>query len=343
MDDRSEPENIPSRPTESIDPAELPRRTFRLFFFRGLGVLLPTVLTIWLLVLAFDFVSEKIADPINRGVRHLVVYTLPWPKATDRHYEQAIEVFQISEKYASNRAEWKAYAGPQIDMMGKARWEQVKDEQMRHWLSQQSWYPRLARRLALEQRWDNIQIFGYPVMNLVGLVIAVFAIYFAGLFLGSYLGRRLYRRGEDVFKRTPVFKQVYPHVKQVTDFFVGDDDKKKLKFDTVVAVEYPRKGMWSLGLVTGDTLQTIQNAAGEECMTVFIPSSPTPFTGYVVTVPKRETIQLNITIDDALRFSVSGGVIVPESQLIKHAEKPADRDPKAPASSADTRSNGQNG
>ena len=115
--------------------------------------------------------------------------------------------------------------------------------------------------------------------------------------------------------RVPVFRAVYPYVKQVTDFLVGSGEPKT-HFSDVVAVEYPRKGLWSVGLVTGDTMATIQDQADQSCITVFVPSSPTPFTGYVITVPKDDTIDLPITIDQALRFTVSGGVIIPPSQVI---------------------------
>ncbi len=341
MDDTRESVSDTDNSSQPTQDTPHPRRTFRMFFFRGLGVLLPSILTIWLLVLAFNFVTEKIADPINRGIRYLVVYTTDWPTATKNNYEEAIDTFNKTDRYQAERAQWQVIVNDRAELAGQAWTEAEQQQQKRLWLDKQTWYHRLARQVALKNRWESVTVFGYPPMNLVGLVVAVFVMYFAGLFLGSYFGKRIYKRGEDVLKRTPVFKQVYPHVKQVTDFFVGDEEKKKLKFDTVVAVEYPRKGLWSLGLVTGDTLQTIQNSAGEQCMTVFIPSSPTPFTGYVVTVPKRDTIQLNISIDDALRFTVSGGVIVPESQLIHHTGQLPERGGKAPTAAAVT-ANGEN-
>ena len=94
----------------------------------------------------------------------------------------------------------------------------------------------------------------------------------------------------------------------------------KVSFNRVVAVEYPRKGLWSVGLVTGNTMQTIQREAEGSCLTVFIPSSPTPFTGYVITVPEKDTIDLSVTIEEALRFTVSGGVIVPDAQVIPEGQ-----------------------
>ena len=83
-----------------------------------------------------------------------------------------------------------------------------------------------------------------------------------------------------------------------------------------MAIPYPRKGIWSLGLVTGAGFSHIGQAAKEEFLTVFIPSSPTPITGYVVHVKKGDAIDLPISIEEALRFTVSGGVIVPDHQAL---------------------------
>jgi hypothetical protein len=81
----------------------------------------------------------------------------------------------------------------------------------------------------------------------------------------------------------------------------------------VVLVQYPRKGIWTIGLHTGGAIRKIDDMIGE-CVTVFIPSSPTPFTGYTIIVPKEDVIDAPLTIDEALRFVVSGGVLVPEHQ-----------------------------
>ena len=260
------------------------RSNFRQFFLRGLGILLPTVLTIWILVAVFQFVDQKIAQPINTGVQELILLG-PWPEVTTE---------QISDHERSltpeQRAQWRA-AGLQPEHLEKG-----------------------ARRAELKREWNRFAIGSFILTDLIGLLIAIILIYIVGAVLGSMIGRGIYQRLEAWFRRLPVVKAVYPHVKQVTDFLFGDE--KKLKFNNVVAVQYPRKGIWSLGLLTGDTMQRIQDQVGERCVTVFIPSSPTPFTGYVITVPAADCVDLAISIDDALRFVVSGGVIVPDSQLI---------------------------
>jgi uncharacterized membrane protein len=265
-----------------------PMRSFRHFFFRGLGILLPTVLTIWILVAVYQFVATRIASPINRGVQELVVRATPWPQV----YEA--ELVEVREHLPEAR---------------RQAWLQAGGTQNPDWIRIE------AKRVKLQKWWDQ-----FYVMDLIGLIIAIVLIYMVGAFVGSYLGNRLYARGEELMGRVPVFKQVYPHVKQVVEFFFGDRTKR-LQFNRVVAVQYPRKGLWSLGLVTGDTMRSIQDKAGADCMTVFVPSSPTPFTGYVITVPKTDTVELDISIDDALRFTVSGGVIVPQAQLIQRHDR----------------------
>ena len=104
---------------------------------------------------------------------------------------------------------------------------------------------------------------------------------------------------------------MYPYVKQVVDFFFSDE--RPIKFNRVVAVEYPRKGIWSVGFLTGDSLPSIQTKLGES-VTVFVPSSPTPFTGYTITIRREDIIELPLTVEEAIRFAVSGGVLVPDHQ-----------------------------
>jgi len=149
-------------------------------------------------------------------------------------------------------------------------------------------------------------------MDLIGLVVAIIMVYFAGRLLGGYFGRRIYRRLESTIISIPGVKQVYPYVKQIVDFLFGED--RQVGFERVVVVEYPRKGIWSIGLLTGQAMKTVAERAGDS-VTVFIPSSPTPFTGYTITLPRSEVYDLPITIDEALRFVVSGGVLLPSHQI----------------------------
>ncbi len=235
---------------------------FKRFFLRGLVVLLPTVLTLWIVVKAYQFVDHQIAKPINAGLQLGVV------KAA-RLWEPLQKQFGSADVIAGNVEEW---------------WND-------------RWY-----------------------MRFIGLIVAIVAVYIVGRLLGGFFGRQIYRKIETVITTLPIFKQVYPHVKQIVDFLFSDD--KRAKFNRVVMVQYPRKGVWSIGFLTGNTLRSIADRAGD-AVTVFIPSSPTPFTGYTITVPRREALEVPISVDEALRFTISGGVLVPGHQVIGPEDTPA--------------------
>ncbi len=268
---------------------------FKLFFLRGLAILLPSVLTLWILVMAYRFVETYVAEPINAGIRTGVLYVVP-------------RAFEDGELPA-----WFKVEPSQIERANAQRVNQglrpLSEGAMRTELRGQQF------RAVWDQHW---------YLRVVGLIVAVILIYFAGLLLGGFIGRRLYMRVEQGFARIPLFKSVYPHVKQVVDFLFAQDERKPA-FQNVVLVEYPRKGIWTVGLMTGASMKDIEATAAGDCVTIFIPSSPTPFTGYTITVRKEDTIELPITIDEALRFVVTGGVLVPERQAVSEEQLEARR------------------
>ena len=216
---------------------------FRRFFVRGLAAVLPTVLTVVIIIYVFRFVQGKIGNYINAGVIYLLT--------------------KVQGVWDETQL-WSAWS--------------------RHWYLQG-----------------------------VGFVLAIVGIYFIGRFVASFVGRAVWGMVERALIRTPVIKQIYPNLKQVTDFFFRE---RRVEFSRVVAVEYPRKGIWSLGLVTGPGMRTLGETLGSQLLTVFIPSSPTPVTGYTITVRRDEVIDLPLSIDEALRFTVSGGVVVPPAQAL---------------------------
>lgn len=150
--------------------------------------------------------------------------------------------------------------------------------------------------------------------KVTGIFVAIIGVCFIGAFLASFVGKRLWRLVERMFSKIPLIKKVYPYIKQITDFLLA---KKKLSFNKVVALQYPRKGVWSVGMVTGNGIKKIREAFTQEFLTVFVPTSPTPFTGYVIMTPKDETIELDMSIEEALRFTISGGVITPSEQAFQ--------------------------
>jgi len=112
--------------------------------------------------------------------------------------------------------------------------------------------------------------------------------------------------------RIPLIRAIYPAVKQVTDFLLAEK-KQTFEGSRVVAVHARGPNVWSIGLVTGGGLRPLNEAVSEEMVTVFIPSSPTAFSGYVVVVPRDAVVELPLTVEEAMRMLVSGGVITPQA------------------------------
>ncbi|MCD4825921.1 MAG: DUF502 domain-containing protein [Phycisphaerae bacterium] len=223
---------------------------FKRSFFRGLAAILPTVLTLALIVWVFSKIQDYFGRYINEGAIWLT------------------------------RIIW-------VKIIGMTDEDQIS---------------RLTADIT--QFWDHYLFW-------VGFLLAVFGVYVFGRFLTSYFGRYLYRAAERGIIQLPVIKQIYPSVKQVTDFLLTE---RKMEYSKVVAVEYPRKDIWSIGLVTSSGMRTINETVGSDLLTIFIPSSPTPVTGYTITVRREDVIDLPISIDEALRFTISGGVIQPSNQ-----------------------------
>lgn len=266
---------------------------FRLFFFRGLGVLLPSVLTLWILIYAALFVQSSVAEPINAGMRQVVISVLPQIVDQDKLPNWFIVTPEQIEQLKAERRRTARPLLAEAELKASAQARNV-----------QEWW---------NKRW---------YLRILGLVVAIVLIYLTGRVLGGLIGRRVYARVENFFQRLPVVAQIYPHVKQVVEvFFGGGDGEERIKFNRVVLVEYPRRGIWTVGLLTGESMRQIEKSMGDEGVTVFIPSSPTPFTGYTITVPRDEAIDLPITIDEALRFVVSGGVLVPPREIPEYVQR----------------------
>ena len=168
--------------------------------------------------------------------------------------------------------------------------------------------PHLNVTLQIEPANLEVVLIGVAIF-----LIAIILIYFVGFFATSFLGRKIWGAFESLWINFPFIKQIYPYAKQITDFVLSE---KRRKFTYVAAIQYPRKGVYSIGFITGDSMRTINKDSGKRMVSVFIPSSPTPFTGYVVAVPYDEIIPLPITVDQAMRYTVSGGVITPPGELV---------------------------
>ena len=126
------------------------------------------------------------------------------------------------------------------------------------------------------------------------------------------LGRVFWSLFEESLGRLPIVRAVYAPVKQVTDYMFRENEPQ---FSRVVAIEYPRRGIWTIAFVTGDGLLDVQKVSGEPMLTVLFPTCPTPIAGNTKIVARRETIDLPMSIDQAFQYILSFGVVLPDEQI----------------------------
>ncbi|HVN66973.1 MAG TPA: DUF502 domain-containing protein, partial [Candidatus Sulfotelmatobacter sp.] len=131
----------------------------------------------------------------------------------------------------------------------------------------------------------------------------------SGYFGSLIFGARLFKLGEQLLSRVPIIKGIYSAAKQVNDVIFAQ--KGAEEFRKACIVEYPRKGLWSIGFVTSDAAAEIEVKAKEKMINVFIANTPTPATGFLIMVPAREVILLDMKIEDAFKYVISGGVLKP--------------------------------
>jgi uncharacterized membrane protein len=152
------------------------------------------------------------------------------------------------------------------------------------------------------------------LVQLIGVALAVLLVYLVGLLVGNLIGRTIWRLAETAVMRIPLVRAIYPAVKQVTDFVLAERNAQ-FESSQVVAVQPHTGGIWSIGLVTGPGLRSLSDAVGGEMVTVFIPSTPTAFSGYMVVVPRESVVELPLKVEEAMRLLVSGGVITPGTSM----------------------------
>jgi len=142
----------------------------------------------------------------------------------------------------------------------------------------------------------------------VGLLIVLAFLILVGMFAAGFLGRFMVRLGEGIVNRMPVIRSVYNALKQIFETVLANQSNA---FREVVMIEYPRRGLWALGFITGTTEGEVQNITADEMVNVFLPTTPNPTSGFLLFVPRRDLIRLNMTVEDGIKMVVSGGIVTP--------------------------------
>ncbi len=279
---------------------------------RGLAVLMPPLLTLVLFVWAWKTIDGYIFSPIEATLRHGIVFFVADIRDEKGINEEiaSIQDGQSRVVHDGDHVIFQSSTGPMVKVNKTyIPWEIVDrveqnpgDEKP---TTAKAYYHRYVQLRYLQRQY------------IIPLFVALFiiALYLIGKLFAAGAGKMAWSYIESLINRVPIIRNVYSSVKQVTDFAFSESE---IQYTRVVAVQYPRKGVWSMGFVTGESFLDIRTAANEPVLSVLMPTSPMPATGFTITVPKSETIDLNITIDQAIQFCVSCGVVIPPHQQVRN-------------------------
>jgi uncharacterized membrane protein len=153
-------------------------------------------------------------------------------------------------------------------------------------------------------------VFGFRVPGL-GLVLTAAVVLATGMIVTNLFGRQLIRLGETILARIPVVRSVYSSVKQVTETLFSNSGRS---FRKVVLVPYPHPASWSLAFLTGEGTNEMRRKTGAELISVFIPTTPNPTSGFFLLFPRKDVIELDISVDDGLKMLLSVGVVQPKER-----------------------------
>jgi uncharacterized membrane protein len=150
---------------------------------------------------------------------------------------------------------------------------------------------------------DTLLPFHIPGLGVIATVILVFL---CGIMVKSYIGNMIIAWGESLFHKIPVIRNIYEGTKQVVDSMFIHKNKR---FQKVVLVAFPHPGSYALGFVTGTALECLTNNIDGSYVNVFVPTTPNPTSGYLVIVPEQELIGVNMSVEDAITYIISCGIV----------------------------------
>lgn len=267
--------------------------------WRGAAVILPPLLTVVIIIWVVTTVNSYIFQPLTGVIRDAFFLALADIRTSsslppDVRGKASPEVM-INGKAFVRMASGKYIPKEVVDYLNEELGPGNVPSQ-----------PTEAYRLYIQQRYLKPHL---VLPFLIALLVLV--LYLLGKFVTARVGRAAWFQVENLFSRLPFVRSVYGAVKQVSDFLLA---QRTVEFSRVVAVEWPRRGIWSIGLVTSESFEQLHKKAGRPILSVFIPTSPAPMTGFTVNVPVEDTVDLGISIDQAIQYIVSCGVVVPHAQ-----------------------------
>lgn len=277
---------------------------------RGLAVVMPPLLTIVLFIWAWKTIETYILLPVESFARNVIVWsineTIPDTEAQRMVAAGEAKFIQNADAPPSRltRNDGQNFSAIRNEWLPAEVVEYVeKSPEGEAARTGRDYYQSYVRQRYLQRHLVLPALFA----------LFIFVLYLVGKLLAAGVGKLLWISFERLINKIPLIRNVYSSVKQVTDFAFNPNEQA-IKVTRIVAIQYPRIGIWSMGFLTNnDSMPVAVEVAGEPMVNVLMPTSPMPATGFTIMVPRSQTVDLNITVDQAIQFCVSCGVVSPTS------------------------------
>jgi len=146
----------------------------------------------------------------------------------------------------------------------------------------------------------------------ISFAVTFILVFFIGLLVTNFVGRKVFDWVEMLFEKMPFISGIYKSIRKLTNLFLSGGESK---FKSVVLIEYPRKGIYSIAFVTSKSSRAIKSITNDKMLNIFVPTTPNPTSGYLIMVPESDVKYLDISVDDALKIIFSAGLMPPEGEL----------------------------
>ena len=170
------------------------------------------------------------------------------------------------------------------------------------------WINQVTSKL-IPQQWKIGDIVPYAIPG-CGLLLLIVVLIFIGMLTTGYVGKFFVRLWEKIIRKMPIVSSFYSLMKQIFETFLS---QKSRSFSEVVLVQYPRPGLWTIAFVSKDeTGGEIADKAGEDLLSIYVPTTPNPTSGFLIFVPKKDVIKLDMSVEDGIKYVLSCGIVTPE-------------------------------
>ena len=171
--------------------------------------------------------------------------------------------------------------------------------------------------LLLPPEWHPVSLLGFSIPGF-GIILALSILLLTGMLAANLFGRRFVEIWERILNKIPLVRSIYSSIKQISNTIFDPSGKS---FRKVVMLQYPKKGLWSIGFLTNDNVGDEMSAVDDRLVAVFIPTTPNPTSGFIVMVRNDEITELDMSVEEGFKFIISMGVIIPDGTARTELER----------------------